>query len=73
MAEQGVRVRYKFGTMIEVPRACVVADEIARLAEFFSFGSNDLTQLIYGFSRDDAEGKFLLRYVNEKILPENPF
>ena len=73
MAEQGVRVRYKFGTMIEVPRACVVADEIAELAEFFSFGSNDLTQLIYGFSRDDAEGKFLLRYVNEKILPENPF
>ena len=73
MAEQGVRVGYKFGTMIEVPRACVVADEIAGRAEFFSFGSNDLTQLIYGFSRDDAEGKFLLRYVNEKILPENPF
>ncbi len=73
MAEQGVRVKYKFGTMIEVPRACVVADEIAELAEFFSFGSNDLTQLIYGFSRDDAEGKFLLRYVSEKILPENPF
>jgi pyruvate,orthophosphate dikinase len=73
MAEQGVRVGYKFGTMIEVPRACVVADEIAKLAEFFSFGSNDLTQLVYGFSRDDAEGKFLLRYVNEKILPENPF
>src|SRR5579864_3412384 len=73
MSEQGVRVRYKFGTMIEIPRACVVADEIAKLAEFFSFGSNDLTQLIYGFSRDDAEGKFLLRYVNDKILPENPF
>ena len=73
MGEQGVRVRYKFGTMIEIPRACVVADEIAHLAEFFSFGSNDLTQLIFGFSRDDAEGKFLLRYVNEKILPENPF
>src|SRR5207245_1803358 len=67
MAEQGVRVRYKFGTMIEIPRACVVADEIARRAEFFSFGSNDLTQLIFGFSRDDAEGKFLLRYVNDKI------
>jgi len=50
-----------------------VADEIAHLAEFFSFGSNDLTQLIFGFSRDDAEGKFLLRYVNAKILPENPF
>jgi pyruvate, orthophosphate dikinase len=73
MAEQGVRVRYKFGTMIEIPRACVVADEIAERAEFFSFGSNDLTQLIFGFSRDDAEGKFLLQYVNDKILPENPF
>ncbi len=73
MDEQGIRVRYKFGTMIEIPRACVVADEIAQLAEFFSFGSNDLTQLIFGFSRDDAEGKFLLRYVDEKILPENPF
>jgi pyruvate, orthophosphate dikinase len=73
MSEQGVRVAYKFGTMIEIPRACVVADEIAGRAEFFSFGSNDLTQLIYGFSRDDAEGKFLLRYVNDKILPDNPF
>jgi pyruvate,orthophosphate dikinase len=73
MAEQGVRVRYKFGTMIEVPRACVVADEIAERAEFFSFGSNDLTQMIFGFSRDDAEGKFLLKYVTDKILPENPF
>jgi pyruvate,orthophosphate dikinase len=73
MEEQGIKVRYKFGTMIEVPRACVVADEIARLAEFFSFGSNDLTQMIFGFSRDDAEGKFLLQYVNQKILPENPF
>jgi pyruvate, orthophosphate dikinase len=73
MGEQGVRVAYKFGTMIEIPRACVVADEIAERAEFFSFGSNDLTQLIFGFSRDDAEGKFLLRYVNDKILPENPF
>ncbi len=73
MAEQGVRVRYKFGTMIEVPRACVVAGEIARRAEFFSFGSNDLTQMIFGFSRDDAEGKFLLQYVEQKILPENPF
>ena len=73
MAEQGVRVKYKFGTMIEVPRACVVADEIAQVAEFFSFGSNDLTQMIFGFSRDDAEGKFLLTYVEQKILPENPF
>ena len=73
MAEQGVRVKYKFGTMIEIPRACIVADEIAQVAEFFSFGSNDLTQLIFGFSRDDAEGKFLLQYVAQKILPENPF
>jgi len=73
MTEQGVRVKYKFGTMIEVPRACIVADEIAQVAEFFSFGSNDLTQLVFGFSRDDAEGKFLLEYVNMKILPENPF
>ncbi|HEV2356721.1 MAG TPA: pyruvate, phosphate dikinase [bacterium] len=73
MREQGVRVAYKFGTMIEIPRACVVAGEIAKIAEFFSFGSNDLTQLIFGFSRDDAEGKFLLEYVKRKILPENPF
>jgi pyruvate, orthophosphate dikinase len=73
MEEQGVRVAYKFGTMIEVPRACVVAGEIADRAEFFSFGSNDLTQMIFGFSRDDAEGKFLLQYVKDKILPENPF
>jgi pyruvate,orthophosphate dikinase len=73
MKEQGVRVGYKFGTMIEVPRACVVAGDIATRAEFFSFGSNDLTQMIFGFSRDDAEGKFLLQYVEEKILPENPF
>ena len=73
MAEQGVRVKFKFGTMIEIPRACIVADEIAQVAEFFSFGSNDLTQLVFGFSRDDAEGKFLLQYVNRKILPENPF
>ncbi|HKX18251.1 MAG TPA: pyruvate, phosphate dikinase [bacterium] len=73
MKEQGIKVAYKFGTMIEVPRACVVAGEIAKRAEFFSFGSNDLTQMIFGFSRDDAEGKFLLQYVKEKILPENPF
>src|SRR5579885_222485 len=73
MTEQGVRVPYKFGTMIEVPRACVVADDIAQVAEFFSFGSNDLTQMIFGFSRDDAEGKFLLHYLQRKILPDNPF
>jgi pyruvate,orthophosphate dikinase len=59
--------------MIELPRAALTADEIAKYAEFFSFGTNDLTQTTFGFSRDDAESKFLLRYVQEKILPENPF
>jgi pyruvate, orthophosphate dikinase len=71
--EQGVQVDYKFGTMIEIPRAALTADEIAGVAEFFSFGTNDLTQTTFGFSRDDAEGKFLLKYVEEKILPVNPF
>src|SRR5205085_118737 len=71
--EQGVRVDYKFGTMIEIPRAALTANEIAGVAEFFSFGTNDLTQTTFGFSRDDAEGKFLLKYVEEKILPVNPF
>ena len=69
----GVKVEYKFGTMIEIPRACWVADEIAKLAEFFSFGTNDLTQMTFGYSRDDAEGGFLLKYVEDKILPYNPF
>jgi pyruvate,orthophosphate dikinase len=73
MAKKGVEVEYKFGTMIEVPRAALTAGEIAELAQFFSFGTNDLTQTTYGYSRDDAEGKFLLRYVEEKILPSNPF
>ncbi len=73
MKKKGVTVDYKFGTMIEVPRAALTADEIAELADFFSFGTNDLTQTTYGFSRDDAEGKFLLRYVEDRILPENPF
>jgi pyruvate,orthophosphate dikinase len=59
--------------MIEIPRAALTADEIAREAEFFSFGTNDLTQTCFGYSRDDAEGKFLLKYVEDKILPENPF
>src|SRR5438477_77525 len=71
--EQKTAVPYKFGTMIEIPRAALTAAEIARYAEFFSFGTNDLTQTTFGFSRDDAEGKFLLRYVEEKILPVNPF
>ncbi|HYM84939.1 MAG TPA: pyruvate, phosphate dikinase [Candidatus Dormibacteraeota bacterium] len=68
-----VPLDFKFGTMIEIPRACWVADEIAEHAEFFSFGTNDLTQMTYGYSRDDAEGGFLLKYVEEKILPANPF
>ena len=64
---------YLVGTMIELPRAALVADEIAEDAEFFSFGTNDLTQTAFGFSRDDVEGKFLARYLEEKILPTNPF
>jgi pyruvate,orthophosphate dikinase len=71
--ESGQQVHYKFGTMIEVPRGALTADEIAEHAEFFSFGTNDLTQMTFGYSRDDAEGKFLLQYVERKILPENPF
>jgi len=73
MEREKVKVDYKFGTMIEIPRAAITADEIAQYAEFFSFGTNDLTQTTFGFSRDDAEGKFLLQYVERKILPENPF
>ena len=69
----GVEVDYKFGTMIEVPRGALTADEIAREASFFSFGTNDLTQMTFGYSRDDAEGGFLLKYVEDKILPVNPF
>jgi pyruvate,orthophosphate dikinase len=73
MAEKGVEVEYKFGTMIEIPRACVTADEVASVAEFFSFGTNDLTQMTFGYSRDDAEARFLLDYVEKGVLPENPF
>jgi len=69
----GVEVDYKFGTMIEVPRGALTADEIASEADFFSFGTNDLTQMTFGYSRDDAEGGFLLKYVEDKILPVNPF
>jgi pyruvate,orthophosphate dikinase len=72
-AKAGVHVDYKFGTMIEVPRGALTADEIARDAAFFSFGTNDLTQMTFGYSRDDAEGGFLLKYVEDKILPYNPF
>ncbi len=67
------RVAYKVGTMIEVPRAALTAGQIAKSADFFSFGTNDLTQMTFGVSRDDAEGKFLLRYVEDKVLPRNPF
>jgi pyruvate,orthophosphate dikinase len=73
MQEKGVNFTYKFGTMIEIPRAAVTAGEIAKLAEFFSFGTNDLTQMTYGYSRDDAERNFLVKYVEEGILAKNPF
>lgn len=69
----GVPVPYKFGTMIETPRGAVIAGEMARESDFFSFGTNDLTQMAFGFSRDDAEGKFLRYYVEEGILPADPF
>ena len=71
--ELGVEVPYKFGTMIETPRAAMTAGDIAHESEFFSFGTNDLTQMTYGFSRDDAEGKFLRSYIQEGILPADPF
>jgi len=73
MEKEGKKVEYKIGTMIELPRACVVADEIAKHAEFFSFGTNDLTQTTFGFSRDDAEAKFLPQYIEQGILEANPF
>jgi pyruvate,orthophosphate dikinase len=73
MEAEGVNVAYKFGTMIEIPRAALTSGEIAGVAEFFSFGTNDLTQMTYGYSRDDAEGNFLLKYVEDEVLPENPF
>ncbi|MHB1507907.1 MAG: pyruvate, phosphate dikinase [Cuniculiplasma sp.] len=66
-------VDYKFGTMIEIPRACITADKIAKHADFFSFGTNDLTQMTFGYSRDDAEGKFMGRYLDSGILPHDPF
>jgi pyruvate,orthophosphate dikinase len=71
--EEGPEVEYVCGTMIELPRACVRADEIAKEADFFSFGTNDLTQTALGFSRDDAEGKFLTFYLEEGVLEHNPF
>ena len=71
--ETGKQLDILIGTMIELPRACVTADEIAEHADFFSFGTNDLTQTAFGFSRDDAEAKFLPAYLEEKLLPDNPF
>ncbi len=73
MAEEGVEIDHKFGTMVETPRGALTAGELAQRAEFFSFGTNDLTQMGFGFSRDDAEGKFLQAYVEKGILPRNPF
>ena len=73
MEEQGVQIHYQFGTMIEIPRAALTADQIAEYAQFFSFGTNDLTQTTFGISRDDAETGFLLEYLEKDILPSNPF
>ncbi len=73
MREKKVKFAYKFGTMIEIPRAAVTAAEVAKLAQFFSFGTNDLTQMTFGYSRDDAERNFLVTYVEQGILPKNPF
>ena len=73
MDKHNKKINYKFGTMIEVPRAALTAYEIAEHAEFFSFGTNDLTQMTFAYSRDDAEGTFLSKYLQEKILSENLF
>jgi len=73
LKEQGMKMRYEFGTMIEVPRAAIVAERIAEYAEFFSFGTNDLTQTTFGISRDDAETGFLGEYLSKGILQRNPF
>jgi len=70
--EKGTELEYLIGTMIEIPRASFIADEIAKEAEFFSFGTNDLTQMGFGFSRDDA-GKFIGEYLDKEILPKDPF
>jgi pyruvate,orthophosphate dikinase len=72
MKEQGVRVDYLYGTMIEVPRAAVTANELAQTAEFFSFGTNDLTQMTFGYSRDDVNS-FLPDYLKKEILDRDPF
>jgi len=72
MKAQGITIKYQVGTMIEVPRGSLTADQIAQEAEFFSFGTNDLTQMTFGFSRDDV-GKFLRIYQDKKILEKDPF
>ena len=72
-AEQGVELDIPVGTMIELPRAAVTADEIGAVADFFSFGTNDLTQTTFGFSRDDVEAEFVPQYLAERLLPYNPF
>ncbi len=73
MQEQGIEIPYKVGAMLELPRACLTIDEIAAYCDFFTFGTNDLTQTTLGFSRDDAEGKFMPTYLEKKILKDNPF
>ena len=73
MKQTGAKFEYQFGSMIELPRAAMIADQLAKYAQFFSFGTNDLTQTTFGYSRDDAEGKFLAYYVEHGILPHNPF
>lgn len=73
IADANVPVAYRIGTMVELPRACVVADELADYAQFFSFGTNDLTQTTFGYSRDDAEASFIPRYLEQKILADDPF
>jgi pyruvate,orthophosphate dikinase len=73
IADAGVDVPYRIGTMIELPRACVVAGALAQTAQFFSFGTNDLTQTTYGYSRDDAEASFIPTYLEKKVLKDDPF
>ncbi len=73
MKDKNCRVTYKFGTMIEIPRAALTADQIAEVAQFFSVGTNDLTQMTFGLSRDDSERKFLISYVDRKLIDHNPF
>ncbi len=73
IGKRGIEIPYRIGTMIELPRACLVADELAPYAEFFSFGTNDLTQTTYGYSRDDAEASFIPVYFEKRILKDDPF